>query len=316
MTHLTVAVAQLKPCWFHREQTIAKIQDAVAEAASQQCQLVVFGEALIPGYPFWIERTDGARFNDERQKTIQAEYATQAVQIERGDLEGICKQARQHQIAIYLGIIERPSDRTGHSLYCSLVFIDNQGIVQSVHRKLMPTHEERLSWSIGDGNGLVTHPVGDFTLGGLNCWENWMPLARTALYSQGENVHIAVWPGNLANTQDITRFMAMEGRSYVISACGVLSPADVENVIPELTSLKDESCDYFAAGGSCIANPDGSWLLEPQLGEENIYVAELDAAFIKRERHHFDPCGHYSRPDVLQLKLNRTRQSNLIVDED
>lgn len=312
MQKIKVALAQITPVWFKREATLEKVIDYVEDAAKQGCELVVFGEALVPGYPFWIEKTDGAKFNCEKQKAIQAEYSLQAVQIERGDLSALCSVAKDHNISVYLGTIERPKDRTGHSLYCSMVYIDQQGIIQSVHRKLMPTYEERLSWSPGDGHGLVTHSLGDFTVGGLNCWENWMPLARASLYAQGEDLHVAIWPGNLKNTEDLTPVLAKEGRSYVMSVSGLMRASDMVETIPELAELANTNDGFWAEGGSCIANPDGSWLIEPQVGVEGLFVAELDHAFVRRERQSFDPAGHYSRPDVTQLIVNRARQTTVI----
>jgi nitrilase len=144
----------------------------------------VFGEALVPGYPFWLELTGGATFNSSIQKEIHAEYLRQAVSIERGDLNNLCFLAQQRNIAIYFGCVERPSDRAGHSLYCSLVCIDRDGKIGLIHRKLMPTYEERLTWSIGDGNGLRVHSLGPFTCGGLNCYENWMPRAIYSLCTE------------------------------------------------------------------------------------------------------------------------------------
>jgi len=270
---MKVGLAQISPVWIDRERTLEKVIAYVKKAASQNCKLVVFGEALVPGYPFWIEATDGAKFNSEKQKTIQAEYAYQAVQIERGDLTELCQMAGDNKISVYLGIIERPKDRAGHSLYCSMVYIDRSGKIQSVHRKLMPTYEERLSWSTGDGHGLVTHSLEDFTVGGLNCWENWMPLARASLYAQGEDLHVAIWPGNQRNTEDLTPVMAKEGRSYVISVCGLMRPTDAATRLTELSELTEGKEEYLANGGSCIANPDGSWLIEPQVGEEGLYLS-------------------------------------------
>lgn len=312
MQKINVALAQIAPVWFDRQATLEKVMDYIEQASNQNCQLVAFGEALVPGYPFWLERTDAAKFNSDLQKTVQAKYAEQAVQIERGDLNQVCALAKQSNIAVYLGIIERPKDRSGHSLYCSMVYIDQQGKIQSVHRKLMPTYEERLSWSPGDGHGLVTHSLGDFTVGGLNCWENWMPLPRAALYAQGEDLHVSIWPGNYKNTFDLTPVQAKEGRSYLMAVCGLMRPSDVTDVLPELVSLKDSDDAFFANGGSCIANPDGSWLIEPQIEKEGLFVAELDHEIVRKERQNFDPAGHYSRPDVTRLEVNRTRQRTVI----
>ena len=217
---ITIGLAQIAPVWLNREQTLVKILEQVQAAAEADCQMVAFGEALLPGYPFWIERTDGAKFNSPVQKEIHAHYMDQAVQIEAGHLDELCEAAKKHHTTVVLGCIERPTDRGGHSLYASLVYIDSHGVIQSVHRKLMPTYEERLTWSPGDGHGLRVHKLGAFTVGGLNCWENWMPLVRASLYGQGEDLHIAIWPGGMHNTHNITRFIAFESRSYVASISG------------------------------------------------------------------------------------------------
>lgn len=204
------------------KKTLEKIIRYTALAGDDGCRLVAFGEALLPGYPFWIELTDGARFNSPVQKEIHAHYMDQAVQIEAGHLDDLCRVATDRKIAVYIGCIERALDCGGHSLYCALVYIDAEGVIQSIHRKLMPTYEERLTWSAGDGHGLRVHRLAPFSVGGLNCWENWMPLARAAMYAQGEDLHVAVWPGGLHNTSEITRFIAKEARSYVISASGLM----------------------------------------------------------------------------------------------
>lgn len=273
---LKVGIAQIAPVWLNRQKTITKVKQYLDHAADENCQLVVFSEALVPGYPFWVERTDGARFNSSSQKEIHAYYLDQAVQIERGDIKSLTQAAAARQIAVYLGIIERPSDRGGHSLYCSLVYIDPQGVIKSAHRKLMPTYEERLVWSTGDGHGLQVHQLGAFSVGGLNCWENWMPLSRTALYALGEDLHVAVWPGSERNTFDITRFIAKESRSFVISASGLMRKDDISKEIPQAELIIKSSEDTLANGGSCIAGPDGEWVIKPVVDEErfNSYKSE------------------------------------------
>ncbi len=307
-SRISVGLAQIAPIWLNRSATLDKVVSWIKRAAADDCTLVVFGEALVPGYPFWIERTDGARFESELQKSLYAHYVSQAVSIEDGDLDSICKVARDNNIAVYLGVMERAADR-GHSVYCSMVYVDQAGVIGSVHRKLMPTHEERLVWAIGDGNGLRTHKLGPFTAGGLNCWENWLPLARASLYAQGENLHVAIWPGNDRNTAEITRFIARESRSFVVSASGLMRKTDIGTDLPHAELLKDVAEDVMANGGSCVAAPTGEWLLPPQVGDESLFVVELDHQQVLEERQSLDVAGHYSRPDVTRLIVNRKRQT-------
>lgn len=308
---LKVGIAQISPVWLDKKRTLEKIYDSIEKAGKESCELVVFGEALLPGYPFWIELTDGAKFNSQLQKELHAHYIRQAIEIEKGDLDELCGLAKKYGLAIYLGTIERALNRGGHSIYCSLVYINQEGSIQSVHRKLQPTYEERLSWAPGDGHGLRVHPLKEFTVGGLNCWENWMPLSRTALYGQGENLHIAVWPGNEKNTFDITKFIAKEGRSFVISASGLMKKSDIPEDMPHYDQIINSAPEVMANGASCIAGPDGEWVVPPVLNEEKLIVEILDFNRVLEERQNFDVAGHYSRPDITQLTVNRERQSIL-----
>ena len=312
---LKVGLAQIAPVWLQRDATIEKVRHWIGEAAGRDCDLVAFGEALLPGYPFWVERTDGARFEADLQKDLYAHYLEQAIDIEAGDLDSICRQASELGIAVYLGIIEKAADRGGHSVYCSMVYIDKAGKIRSAHRKLMPTHEERLVWAIGDGHGLRTHKLGAFTVGGLNCWENWMPLARAALIGQGEDLHVAIWPGNRRNTEEITRFIAKESRSFVISVSGLMRSSDIPEDLPHRDLLLATADDVMANGGSCLADPTGNWVIEPVCDTEVLLVAEIDHRTVLRERQSFDPAGHYSRPDVLRLKVKTKRQRTVKLDD-
>lgn len=313
--HLRLALAQISPVWLDKKGTIAKIKDTIQIAAKENAELLIFGEGFLPGYPFWLAYTDGASWNLKINKEIHAHYMHNAIQVEKGDLDSICHLAREHELAIYLGIIERATDRGGHSLYCSLVFIDNKGEIKSVHRKLQPTYDERLTWAQGDGHGLKTHKLKQFTVGGLNCWENWMPLVRAAMYGLGENLHIAVWPGSEHNTRDITRFIARESRSFVVSVSSLMNKKDLPKNLPHLELLLKKTPEILANGGSCIAGPDGEWILEPVVGKEGIIFQTLDFNRVYEERQNFDPAGHYSRPDVTKLVVNRQRQSTIDLED-
>jgi len=312
---LKVALAQIAPVWLNKEKTTLKIQNSILDASKQGCELIVFGEALLPGYPFWLALTGGAEWNTRLNKELHAHYSHNAIQIEGDDLDTICELAKLHKIAIYLGVIERAKNRGGHSLYCSLVFIDQKGEIQSVHRKLQPTYDERLTWAPGDGNGLQVHQLNAFTVGGLNCWENWMPLPRTALYGLGENLHIAVWPGSDHNTRDITRFIARESRSFVISVSSLMSKDDFPNETPHLHEILEKAPEILANGGSCIAGPDGEWIVEPIIDKEGLIVETINFNRVYEERQNFDPVGHYSRPDVTKLVVNRERQQIIDLKE-
>ena len=312
---ITVGLAQIAPVWLQRDATLEKIVTRINDAAARDCDLVAFGEALVPGYPFWVERTEGAKFESSLQKSLFAHYVSEGVCIEDGDLESVCAAARDNNIAAYVGIMERAANRGGHSLYCSMVYIDQSGVIGSVHRKLMPTHEERLVWAMGDGHGLRTHKLGPFTVGGLNCWENWLPLPRAALYAQGEDLHVAIWPGNVHNTEDITRFIARESRSYVVSVSGLMRKDDIDTSLPHADLLLESADDVMANGGSCVAGPDGEWVLEPQTGTESLSVVEIDHTRVLEERHSLDVVGHYSRPDVTRLVVNRKRQTTAEFDD-
>jgi len=308
---LKVALAQISPVWLNKEKTLEKIEKSITDAAQENCELIVFGEALLPGYPFWIALTDGAAWNSTIQKEIHAHYIRNSITIEKGELDAICVLAKQYKIAIYLGIMERAENRGGHSIYASLVYINEQGVIKSVHRKLQPTFDERLTWAPGDGNGLQVHSLKEFTVGGLNCWENWMPLPRTALYGLGENLHIAVWPGSDHNTKDITRFIARESRSFVISVSSLMAKSDLPKDVPHYDKIVKDAPEVLANGGSCIAGPDGEWLIEPVLEKEGLIIETLDFNRVLEERQNFDVVGHYSRPDVTKLRVNRERQSTV-----
>lgn len=312
---LKVAAAQIAPVFLDRDGTTERVVDTIRDAATHGAGLVAFGETFLPAYPLWLTRTDAARFDSEVQKELHAHYLKQSVSIAAGHLDPICSAAAEAKIAVVIGIAEKATDRGSHTIYCSCVFIDETGRVASVHRKLMPTYEERLSWGTGDGAGLVTHSVGPFTVGALNCWENWMPLARAALYAGGEDLHVALWPGGSILTEDISRFIARESRSFVLSVGAIIRESDIPNGVPHRERMCVQG-ETIYNGGSCIAGPDGKWVLEPVTGREELIFVELDHEQVRRERQNFDPTGHYARPDVLRLTVDRRRQTGVIFVEE
>lgn len=306
---LRIAAAQLRSVWLDPAATTEKAISWLEEAARQGVELVAFPETFLSGYPFWLELTGGARFNDALQKQAFAAYLDAAVELGGPEIARITEAARDLGVFVYLGTTERDSAAARGTVFCTLVAIDPRKGVVGTHRKLMPTYEERLVWGKGDGHGLRVHPVGAARVGGLNCWENWMPQARHALYAQGEDLHVSVWPGSVRNTADITRFIALEGRVFSLAANGLLSLSDIPTSFPLYAQLEALGASDFLTGGSAIAAPDGSWLVEPVAHEERLVVADIDLAVVRGERQNFDPAGHYSRPDVFDVRVDRSRRS-------
>jgi len=302
-----VAAAQAHPCWLDPTSTTKKVLVWLEDAAAQDVDLIAFPETFLSGYPFWLELTGGARFNDPIQKRAFGRYLEAAVQVDGPEVRQIAEAARDLGIFVYLGTTERGSGVARGTVFCTLLAIDPLSGVVGAHRKLMPTHEERLVWGAGDGAGLRVHEHAGGRIGGLNCWENWMPQARHALYSQGEDLHVSVWPGNPRNTADITRFIALEGRVFSLAVSGLISLDDVPEDFPLRDELREVETTYYCRGGSAVAAPDGSWLVEPVIEEERLIVVDLDLRRVSEERQNFDPTGHYSRPDVFRVEVDRRR---------
>lgn len=305
---MRIAAAQTSPVWLDAAKTTDKTVEWIEKAADAGVQLVAFGETFLPGYPIWVADTGGARFDDAGQKAAYAAYLAAAVELDGPEIARITEAARDHRVFTYLGIAERGRGAGGTTVYCTLLAIDPTSGVVSAHRKLMPTYEERLVWGTGDGFGLRVHETSTgIGVGGLNCWENWMPQARHALYAQGEYLHVSVWPGSTGLTEDITRFIAREGRVFSLAAGSLLSPADIPRDFPLYDATVAAGDALRRNGGSAIAAPDGTWLVPPVDGSEQLVIADIDPAAVRRERHNFDVVGHYSRPDVFEVTVHRRR---------
>ncbi len=306
---ITVAAAQLGGPWLKPAARLARIADAAWVASAAGATLIAYPETYLSGYPFWPPRTDGALFDSADQKDCYAYYLDSAVEIGGPEQREIETIAADLGIGIVVGISERGRGLGAGSVWCTLLTIDPARGLVGHHRKLIPTYDERLVWAQGDGAGLRTHRFGAAAVGSLNCWENWMPQARCALYAQGETVHIGSWPGSSALTGDITRFVAAEGRVFSIAASGLVTSDSIPDDFPLAARLRQQSGQIVFDGGSAVAGPDGKWLIPPVSGIEGVLVAELDLSRVTRERLNFDVTGHYARPDVFTTEVDRTRRA-------
>jgi nitrilase len=314
---MRIAAANAHSAWGRPDAAAERVVEWIARAGAEGVDLLAFGETHIGGYPFWLSGTGGARFDDPDQKRAYAYYLDAAVELDGPQLRLVREAVAEHRVFTYLGVAERRSDTARGSVYATLVAIDPQRGIVSAHRKVQPTYEERLAWAAGDGNGLRVHTVTGregqtMRVGGLNCWENWLPQARLALYAQGEDIHVSAWPGATRNTQDSTRFIAFEGRVFSLAAGTMISSADIPADFPLIDLI--EAGDW-TDGGSAVAGPDGQWLAKPS-SSEGLVIVEVDPARVREERQSFDPTGHYGRPDIFQLQVDRRRLSVADLSED
>jgi nitrilase len=296
---VTVACAQLEPVVFDRDTTIEKLAAGAAEVAGKGARLAVFPEAFVPVYPSsaWAKALAG--WADPRAKEAFALLAEESVEIPGPAERRLGEIAREHELWIVTGVTERDPARPG-TLYNTLLYHSPSGELALKHRKLVPTNHERLVWGPGDGGGLeaVETPLG--RIGGLICWENYMPLARFALYESGVELYIASTADDSEAWQSTIVHIARESRAFVIAPSHFQRASSYPDDFP-LRQLLDE-LDVIGRGGSAILGPDGAYLAGPLWDEEGILYAELDPRRLAEERQRFDPVGHYHRPDVLGLE--------------
>jgi nitrilase len=296
---VTVACAQLEPVVFDRDATIEKLAAGAAEAAGEGARLAVFPEAFVPVYPSsaWAKALAG--WGDEKAKEAFALLAREAVEIPGPAERRLGEIAREHELWLVTGVTERDPVRPG-TLYNTLLYHSPEGELALKHRKLVPTNHERLVWGPGDGGGLeaIETPLG--RIGGLICWENYMPLARFALYESGVELYIASTADDGDAWQSTLVHIARESRAFVIAPSHFQRAGSYPDDFP-LRSLL-EGLDVIGRGGSAILGPDGAYLAGPLYDVEGILYAELDPQRLAEERQRFDPVGHYHRPDVLGLE--------------
>ena len=299
------AVVQDGSVFLDRDASVRKTITLAREAATNGARVVLFPEAFISGYPRGLSfgAIVGSRTPEGRK--LYRRYVESAITIPGPEASLLAKTAAELGIYLAVGVIERDQLATS-TVYCSLALWGPDGTLLNVHRKIKPTASERLIWGEGDGSGLRTIPTGIGRVGGLICWENYMPLARSALYAQGVEVYLAPTADGRDTWQSTIRHIALEGRCFVLACNQFMTKAEYP------TDLDDSSLQEIAAlpdpmtrGGSAIVGPLGEYLAGPLWDERGILYAEIDPGAVAEARFDFDACGHYSRPDLLQLQ-NRT----------
>jgi nitrilase len=301
MDPIKVAVAQLAPDGFDRDRTVAKACAAIAEAARNGARLVAFPESFIPGYPYFALFLAPTQINEP----MRALYRD-ALQVPGPETALLADAARRAECHVVIGLHER----RGGTLYNSQLFLGPDGAILGCRRKLVPTSHERLIWGRGDGSDLSVYPTRLGVLGGLICYEHTNALFRYALQVQGEQIHVATWPGGLPGIHDIVdaaaRHYAFEAQCFVLNATSVFTEASLAALDP--AAREQHTID---GGFSGVISPRGRWLAGPVLEGEALIYADLDFAAIDAVKAIVDSVGHYARPDVVQLKLNRKPQSPL-----
>ena len=296
-----VAAAQLSPIFLDKVKTVEKACSAILEAGKNGANLIVFPEAFISGYPDWvwlIPNSKGAALNELYIKLVE-----NAVSVPDQATDQLCKAAKTAGINVVMGMNERNSETSGASLYNSLLFIDDKGKIMGKHRKLIPTGGERLVWAQGKGDTLRSYETTAGKLAGLICWENYMPLARMAIYESGAQILASPTWDKSPNWLQSMQHIAREGGLFVISTCMALRMDDIPEEY-DFKKLYPEEREWINSGNSCVIAPNGKLLAGPLEAEEGILYADIDLQQIIAAKRMFDVAGHYARPDVFNFTVN------------
>ncbi len=297
-----VAAVQAAPVFLSRAATVEKACALIAEAGARGARLIAFPEGFIPAYPLWVWFIPAGETQALRE--LYSELLDQSITIPSEATDRLCAAARDAGVHVAIGINERNSEASGTTLYNSLLYIGADGRILGCHRKLVPTAGERLVHGQGDGSTLEAYDLPIGRLGGLICWENYMPLARYAMYAWGVQIYIAPTWDRSEPWISTLRHIAKEGRAYVLGCCSAMRLSD----IPDRYAFKDKYLpknEWLNPGDSTIVDPDGKFLVEPVRNREEILYAEIDPRRLRGPRWQLDVAGHYGRPDVFQLTVRR-----------
>ena len=302
------AVVQAASVLFDRDASVEKACRLTAEAASAGAQLILFPEAFIPAYPRGLTFGTVIGSRSATGRLAWERYWANAVTIPSPVTEALAAAARQAGVYLAIGVIERDSQFSGGTLYCTLLYFSPDGRLLGLHRKLKPTAAERLVWGEGDGSTLTVLDTAFGKVGGLICWENYMPLARTALYAKGVELYLAPTADSRDTWQATLRHIACEGRCFVLGCNQYVTKSMYPSDLPGIEELASQP-EVMCRGGSAIISPLGEVLAGPLYDREGILYADLDMREVARGKFDFDVVGHYARPDVFQLIVNEREAS-------
>jgi predicted amidohydrolase len=300
-----VAIVQAAPRFMNLKASLTRAIELIGEAANMGAKLVVFGETWLPGYPAWLDYCpDAALWNHEPTKEVFAQLRRNSLVIGSPQAEALANAARDYGVVLVIGVNERVEHGPGNgTLYNSLLTFSSDGVLLNHHRKLVPTFTERLVWGQGEGRGLKAVETSVGRIGGMICWEHWMPIPRQVLHDSGEHIHVAVWPTVHEMHQLASRHYAFEGRCFVLAAGLLMRVSDLPAQLRATPELADKPDHLLLRGGSAIVGPDGQYIVDPLFDEERIIVADLNFEAIDKERMTLDVTGHYHRADLFELRI-------------
>jgi predicted amidohydrolase len=303
MVEVAIVQAEVSPTL---EAGLERTRHLAQDAAALGAQVVVFPETWLPGYPAWLDCCRDVNLWDHTPtKAVFARYRAESVDVAGASGEALATIARDSNVTLVVGVSERVASGPGYgTLYNSLLTYGPDGTLLNHHRKLMPTYTERLVWGQGDTSGLRAVDTPHGRVGGLVCWEHWMPLSRQALHDSGEDVHIAVWPTVQERHQIASRHYAFEGRCFVLAAGSLMRASALPEALERDPERAGDADMLVLRGGSAIINPRGEYLAGPVFDEPTILRASLDFARLDEERMTLDVAGHYARPDVFTFSVN------------
>lgn len=309
--NIHLAIIQLPPVYWDKRASMAKAREYIRAAASGKAELIIFGETWLSGYPAWLDYCpEMALWDHSPTKKVFAQMYLNSISVPGPETEQLSELAREHQVVIGMGINEvKPDGPANGTIFNAFILFDKDGSLLIHHRKLMPTFTEKLIYGLGDAHGLKVAETSLGRIGGLICWEHWMPLARHTLHLQGEHIHLALWPRVHELLQVASRSYAFEARSFVVAAGQIMRVKDIPEGLQIPRHLVDHPDTFLLNGGSCVFGPDGKVLLEPQFDQERIIYFTLEnIGQLYGERMALDVSGHYNRPDIFSFGVRQERQ--------